>query len=512
LTQSDIDIYQLNSSGLSIIECIAQFKQLCDINKKPENIKHFYHQLYNDFYSKKHDTSRVSYTGYPLHLATQEGNLALVKELLAKGMDVNHLDDNHDAPIHIAAKMQKPHILLELLAHQADINILNHEQLSPLMLACRAGIVCIALILIKKEAQLDLICPATNRTAIFWALERNDDRIVETLIDAGARIDGIDYHGKTLLMIAIINNYFIIEIFMDVNLINHQDIFGRTALHYACLNLLNGMDFYKLLDGGANPLCIDKEGNTILHNFNSPNDIYKESLIENLVNRGLNLNAKNCRGETPLMIAIKYSLMDLCKAYINHLDRDGRRTVHLDAQDEQGNTVMHYASLHLSPKDFKEFLTLADFELHVTNHKGQTPAYVAFIHGQFEVFQNYKSASFRWDIKDVSNKNLLHWAAEMGNRIAIKTLLKTSLFNINEMDMNGNSALYYAIENAHLNCVTFLLENGAYIEARFMQVARDKGHQGIILELEKVITNQNRISFFENTTPTDEVKTCLYEP
>ena len=45
-----------------------------------------------------------------------------------------------------------------------------------------------------------------------------------------------------------------------------------------------------------------------------------------------------------------------------------------------------------------------------------------------------------------------------------------------------------------------------------MQFAIEIGHQGIIQALEKVVTNQNRISFFENTTPTDEVNTYLYEP
>ena len=53
-------------------------------------------------------------------------------------------------------------------------------------------------------------------------------------------------------------------------------------------------------------------------------------------------------------------------------------------------------------------------------------------------------------------------AAHSGNLSLVKLLLKY-VNNVNEEDKEGNTALYYAVENSHLEVVKVLHEHGARI-------------------------------------------------
>lgn len=53
-------------------------------------------------------------------------------------------------------------------------------------------------------------------------------------------------------------------------------------------------------------------------------------------------------------------------------------------------------------------------------------------------------------------------AAHSGNVILVRFLLKY-VRNVNEEDKEGNTALYYAVENSHLEVVKVLHEHGAKI-------------------------------------------------
>lgn len=100
------------------------------------------------------------------------------------------------------------------------------------------------------------------------------------------------------------------------------------------------------------PYLTDELGNTILHLAAILPDDSALGLIQKALDKGINLNAKNVMGQTPLMAAVK-SLIKITDEYsrtsilsnINFLLNKG---ANIDTQDNNGQTAFHFACLTTS--------------------------------------------------------------------------------------------------------------------------------------------------------------------
>lgn len=451
MVTAGIELSIENKKGHCILDVLRNIRKDIEQNRKEKN--DYLEELFNQWYQLKYDKSTVSYEGLPLHLATQEGDIERMQTLLEQDMDVNSLNDKNDAPIHIAAKIRNPAVLRLLLEHHADMNLLNGAKMSALMIACRAGCIDNALELIKRDVDLDFICPITQRTAIAWSLERYDIQVVEKLILKRANTHCVDSAGKTLLMMAAINDNpsafveFLISKATDKKLfINYQDKDGRTALHYACINL-NEYIIATLLKYGADAQLVDKQGNHALHLFTGILRSEKQDFTKQLIEHGADINAVNLNSETPWMTAIKASDELSLKILIE-------LGANLDARNISGETFSHYVCKYFKKQKLLKYQDRLIFD--ARNQYGQTPLDLAFIHKNFEVFEYLRTLNATVDNKDTSNKSLFHWAAELGMVHYLEEFMASRLFDINEKDSSGNTALDYAIMNHHKKSIKFL--------------------------------------------------------
>ncbi|XP_040278567.1 ankyrin repeat domain-containing protein 49 [Bufo bufo] len=71
----------------------------------------------------------------PLHRASYNGHLAIVRELIAKGADVHAVTVDGWTPLHSACKWNNTEVASFLLQHGADINAQTKGSLTPLHLA-----------------------------------------------------------------------------------------------------------------------------------------------------------------------------------------------------------------------------------------------------------------------------------------------------------------------------------------------------------------------------------------
>jgi len=136
-------------------------------------------------------------------------------------------------------------------------------------------------------------------------------------------LDSIDKHGKTLFMNGIINHKTdIIDFFITKNLdVNSVDYTERQALYYAAQT--NNYSLCKELVARKSDLhAVDSYSNTLLHAASSLNylahALYKETALNNyyktvsfLIDQGLDVNAKDEDGGTPLMLACRQSTANL---------------------------------------------------------------------------------------------------------------------------------------------------------------------------------------------------------
>lgn len=103
---------------------------------------------------------------WPLVLASSDGNLAMVEQLLAKGVDANLKDEDGETALIRAVVAGHNGVVQTLLAKGADINAKNK----------------------------------TGETALLWAAEQGHNDIVKTLLANGADINARNNVGVSALL------------------------------------------------------------------------------------------------------------------------------------------------------------------------------------------------------------------------------------------------------------------------------------------------------------------------
>ncbi|KAJ5145345.1 hypothetical protein N7448_002737 [Penicillium atrosanguineum] len=139
---------------------------------------------------------------------------------------------------------------------------------------------------------------------------------IQSLVDRGADIAAQDKSGKTVVhtliqrqpneqIISTIRALFI----RDPNLVHISDKFHDTPFHY----VLRASDVYfkyvdLLLEHGADPLQPDSNGNTALHLLATKPFTHKAH-IQQFLDFGVDINARNKKGDTPLLWYLAHSLL-----------------------------------------------------------------------------------------------------------------------------------------------------------------------------------------------------------
>jgi ankyrin repeat protein len=141
----------------------------------------------------------------PLHLAVLTDNVRLVRALMSAGASPNVVDRNGLTCIHQAAQLPSADCLRCLLDDSncvANIEAMNYDGLTALHLAAQHGNMAAVDILLRVGAQIDARDGKNGRTALFYAVERNDSPLVALLLTRGADPTVTTYSGCTAVQVA----------------------------------------------------------------------------------------------------------------------------------------------------------------------------------------------------------------------------------------------------------------------------------------------------------------------
>ena len=122
-----------------------------------------------------------------LCLATDQGDLAMVQQIVTAGADINKTNRKGLTPVNVAAKQGHHHLCEYFMNLGADLNIADRNGLTPLYFICQAG----NNDLVKK--MLDYGADVNSSGCLQVALDNYNNDVAETLIELGCDVNKVRY-------------------------------------------------------------------------------------------------------------------------------------------------------------------------------------------------------------------------------------------------------------------------------------------------------------------------------
>ncbi|WP_058473217.1 ankyrin repeat domain-containing protein [Legionella quateirensis] len=243
----------------------------------------------------------------PLCIACQTKEFKVAQFLVTNGATVNHTKNNGATPLFLAVQAGDVDIVNLLLENKAQVNQQGDQGITPLLAACSEDNVTMVQVLLSHGADPNL----ANRngvTPLDFAFKYKNTELIKLLISNGACIDQHLINGFSPLINAIISGDYELINYLLNNRANpdHQDQDGVTPIYWACM-LGNDLAVRLLLEHKARSInCICETGHTpLLVSCLSEYTRRNQNLFRLLLDSGGDINAKNDDGESCLEIALK---------------------------------------------------------------------------------------------------------------------------------------------------------------------------------------------------------------
>jgi ankyrin repeat protein len=231
-------------------------------------------------------------------------------------------------------------------------------------------------------------------------------------------------------------------------------------------------------------------------------------IFESLIQRGANVEAKDLKCTTPLLLSVKNNkaqfikLLLKYKALINAQDTEGNYPLlqavknrqlqnvitlaengaNPNIQDENGRSCMHWA-INYSQSDADASNEIENTlvnnviipgDMNLVDSRGRTPLHYAFIKvgdpfaftniDPIETVSNIISRpNVKIDLRDSWGNTPLHYAAQRGSVISALYLMKNGA-DFNALNDDGNSPLNVCLICGHQNMAIFLIQKGVNLK------------------------------------------------
>ena len=230
-----------------------------------------------------------------------------------------------------------------------------------------------------------------------------------------------------------------------------------TPLHLAILGRSESI-VEQLLDSGANIDAPSKDGTTPLHLAAKKGE---EAAARLLLSRGANLEARDATGRTALQLAAKFQHMGTARLLLSC-------GADLEARDVDGWTALHFAAGYgRGHEDTARLLLDHGADIEARDSMGCTALRSAASLGCVSTARLLLSRGADPEAKTNYGSTALHKAAQRGNDAVVRLLLDRGA-DIKAWCTKGWTALHYVANShrAHESTVQLLLDRGAEIKAK----------------------------------------------
>lgn len=335
-----------------------------------------------------------------LHWAARTGQYPFIEALIQNGTHLNRPSALGFQEIHFAAMAESKEVLNILLKKGADINAV-----SSLIQGA------------DSPLSLPFLGDKSQETPLSLAVRTGNENIIDFLITQGAKIE---YRGVSSLIAAMYTwplnrTEIILKLLAQGANVDFQDNKGQNALELA-LKDQNEATFLLLLSHrkGSEPIPYYIFPKAVMLN--------KISILENLLGMGAQVNA----------------------------------------QDQSGNTALHYAFM-TTQSEIAAWLQQKGANLNILNNNGESPFAATRVENYsnnaiLPMLSNIPLSSWQ-QTNQLGNSLLMEWISSNRTDLSEYAVHKGS--EVNKQNASGRSALHLAAIQGNLHLVKLLLEKGA---------------------------------------------------
>ncbi len=426
-----------------------------------------------------------------LYFATYNGFSSISRLLYQKGANILVETKRGENLLHAATQAGTKWIVIEAIKKGIDVNKKPFYGRSPIENALYFSNLNIAKILIENGVDINSAIPYSKKNILHIAAEKENLRIAQFAVSKGIDINSTNSYDQSALH-AISQKKFsspqgvaIAKLLINSGInINSQDYYKNTPLHHAVQN--SNLPVIKLLikykadtniknKADRSPISLTKNSyiiailkkagakpNPVIELFDAIHD-GNSKLVIKLLNQGLNVNTT----------AQNNMKLTYYKMYNNI------QPLHFAVYNGQKNIVKF---LLQKKADVNARITDDWTPLHIASQKGYLEIAKELIDHGAKINSKLSGTYYTKD------QTPLHLAAKQGN-IDLVQLLISKNAQIDVVDGNGKSSLFYSVESNHRDIAEYLIDNGANIniidryKTNLLQLAIQKRNKDLAIFL-----------------------------
>ena len=263
------------------------------------------------------------------------------------------------------------------------------------------------------------------------------------LLSYQSKVDVIDDYGFTPLHLCCLNGHqAVAEMLIDNGInVNAKDSMGRTPLIATVFRSSSSkyIDlFHYLLEKGANPKIVDKNGRGLLIWCVSGYGYL--SMIQVILENHPPIDEKDNLGRQAMHYAALHGNIEV----VHMLSEFG---ADIDCQDNNGQTPLHASIRH--PMLVEQFIR-SKIDVYITDKEKRNAMHLAMMEGQSDTFLRILGGAidFSIDSKDIYGRTIFHYAAWSNTTDSIMFLLELGADPLS-IDNKGRNLLHFASQRGN---------------------------------------------------------------